>query len=85
MHCLMSGNLVYDPSDAEEGVDEIMNTAQAMIDAGERLKERVYNSKVFLRDKWLEDDSPELPADKEKYSVSYGDYCQHRLILEGHI
>ena len=85
MHCLMSGNLVYDPSDAEEGVDEIMNTAQAMIDAGERLKERVYNSKVFLRDKWLEDDSPELPADREKYSVSYGDYCQHRLILEGHI
>tara|TARA_B100000768_G_C11205836_1_gene343793 strand:+ start:160 stop:561 length:402 start_codon:yes stop_codon:yes gene_type:complete len=85
MHCLLSGSLVYDPPNAEEGVDEILNTAQAMIDAGERLKERVYDSKIFLRDKWLEDDSPESPADKEKYSVSYGDYCQHRLILEGHI
>lgn len=85
MHCLLSGSLVYDPPNDEEGVDEILNTAQAMIDAGERLKERVYSSKVFLRDKWLEDDSPESPADKEKYSVSYGDYCQHRLILEGHI
>jgi len=92
MHCLQSGELVYDPDDsmrmisvissADESVDEIMNTAQSMIDAGERLKERVYNSKVFLRDKWLQAGTPES---KEEFSVSYGDYCEHRLILEGHI
>ena len=86
MHCLQSGELVYEDYIKEfshtESVDEIMNTAQSMIDAGERLKERVYNSKVFLRDKWLQAGTPES---KEEFSVSYGDYCEHRLILEGHI
>lgn len=86
MHCLQSGELVYDPDEmsysADESVDEIMNTAQSMIDAGERLKERVYNTKVFLRDKWLQAGTPES---KEEFSVSYGDYCEHRLTLEGYI
>ena len=69
-------------SSSDESVDEIMNTAQSMIDAGERLKERVYNAKVFLRDKWL---LAGMPESKEEFSVSYGEYCEHRLILEGHI
>lgn len=87
LHCLPSGDLVYDAFDlpGPHGIDEIMSTVTSMRDAADRLENRVFESKIFLRHKWLEDGTPNIEDDRKKYTVTYSDYCQDRLILEGHI
>lgn len=75
IHCLNSGPLVHDIGD--DGIKDILSTVETMRDALDRLEQRVFESEIFLRDKWVLEGEQQHAEAKETCTVSYSEYINH--------
>jgi len=77
VNCLTTGELVHD-NEFTDGIEEILSTVEHMRDVIDRLEQRVFNSKIFLRDKWVLEGEKQDQESKSSCIVSYSEYTNYR-------
>lgn len=77
INCLSNGVLVHD-NEFTDGIEEILATVEHVRDAIDRLEQRVFNSKIFLRDKWVLEGEKQDQESRDSCTVNYSEYTNYR-------